>query len=117
MTDDQNLTHIRGDDLSIPVTVTLDQSRSLDGNETWKWVLKANAESHALVTKTSPTGITLDGSTHQPTIVLTPADFSSSQFPDSINDQVMLHELEMTKSCKVETILRGTFTLRTDIAT
>lgn len=116
MKTDQNITHIRGDDLSISVTVTLDESRALDGNETWKWALKTNAESHALVTKTSPTGITIDGSSHQPTIVLAPADFPESNFPNSLNDKIYVHELEMTRGGKVETVSRGTFTLVSDIA-
>ena len=116
MKSDQDLTHIRGDDLEIPVTVTLDQSRTLDGTETWKWVMKTNVESHALISKTSPSsGITVDGTSKQPTVVIDAADFPVASFPDSTTDQPFLHELQMTKSTKVETVMRGTFTLRTDL--
>ena len=114
MTDDQNITHIRGDDLLIPITVTLDQSRTLDGTETWRWVLKTNAEGHALVTKTSGSGISTDS--NQPIVTLTPSDFPVGSFPQSTVDKRYVHELQMTKSGKVETITRGTFTLVSDIA-
>lgn len=112
----QDITHVRGDDLAISVTVTLDNSRSLDGTEAWRWVLRANPEQHALVSKTSVSGIALDGSTHQPTITIGSADFPLSEFPSSIADRIYMHELQMTKSGSVETILRGSFTLVSDIA-
>ena len=116
MTDDQDITYIRGDDLSIPVTVTLDNSRSLDGTEAWKWELKRDVESPAVLSKTSPSsGITIDGSTNQPSIVITPSDFTLLKFPSSITDQTYKHELQMTKDSKIETILRGKFTVRSDI--
>jgi hypothetical protein len=115
MTDDQDVTHIRGDDLQMPVTVTLDESRSLDGTEAWKWQLKRGVDSPSLISKTSPSGgITVDGSTDQPTIVITGSDFAASVFPPSTIDQLYLHELQMTKSAKVETVLRGSFVVRSD---
>ena len=116
MTEGQDLSHIRGDDLQIPVTVTLDQSRVLDGTETWKWELKREVGAPVSISKSSPsTGITVDGSSFQPTIVLTGADFPTSNFPSSIVNQVYIHELQMTKSSKIETILRGKFTLKSDV--
>lgn len=116
MTEGQDLTHVRGDDLQIPVTVTLDQSRVLDGNETWKWVLKREVGSPVSVSKASPsTGITVDSDSFQPTIVLSGTDFPTSDFPSSVVNQVYIHELQMTKSAKIETILRGKFTLKSDI--
>ena len=116
MTEDQGVTHVRGDDLQIPVTVTLDESRTLDGTETWKWELKREIGAPVSISKTSPsTGITVDGSSYQPTIVLTGADFPTSSFPTSISNQVYIHELQMTKSSKVETILRGQFILKSDV--
>ena len=116
MTEGQDLSHIRGDDLQIPVTVTLDQSRVLDGTETWKWELKREVGAPSLSKGTTPdTGITVDGSSFQPTIVLTGTDFPTSNFPSSIVNQVYIHELQMTKSSKIETILRGKFTLKSDV--
>jgi hypothetical protein len=117
MTEGQDLTHIRGDDLQIPVTVTLDEARTLDGDETWNWVLKREIGSPVSLSKgTTPgTGITVDGSSFQPTIVLTDTDFPTSSFPSSIVNQVYIHELQMTKSAKIETILRGKFTLKSDV--
>jgi hypothetical protein len=116
MTEGQDLSHIRGDDLQIPVTVTLDQSRVLDGTETWKWELKREVGAPVGISKSSPsTGITVDESSFQPTIVLTGADFPTSNFPSSIVNQVYIHELQMTKSSKIETILRGKFTLKSDV--
>ena len=98
MTDDQDITYIRGDDLSIPCTVTLDDSRTLDGDETWAWQLKRDVESPTLLSKTDSAGITVDGSTNQPTIVIANSDFTTLQFPPSVTDQIYLHELQMTKS-------------------
>ncbi len=116
MTEGQDLTHVRGDDLQIPVTVTLDEARALDGTETWKWALKREIGSPVSLSKASPsTGITVDESSFQPTIVLTDTDFPTSSFPSSIVNQVYIHELQMTKSSKVETILRGKFTLKSDV--
>ena len=116
MTEGQDLSHIRGDDLQIPVTVTLDQSRVLDGTETWKWELKREVGAPVGISKSSPSsGITVDGSSFQPTIVLTGTDFPTSNFPSSIVNQVYIHELQMTKSSKIETILRGKFTLKSDV--
>ena len=116
MTNDQNITYIRGDSLEIPVTVSLDESRTLDGTESWKWQIKRDVESRVLVSKTSPSsGITVDGSTNQPTVVIDPADFPILEFPSSVTDQVYIHELQMTKSGKVETILRGRFTVQSDV--
>lgn len=115
MQDNQDVTHVRGDDLKIPVTVSLDQSRTLDGTETWKWVLRERVTTPVLLTKTSPAGITIDGTTFQPTIVLAAADFLVSAFPDSVADQKYVHELEMTKGGNIETVTRGTLTIITDV--
>lgn len=113
----QSITHVRGDNLDVPVTVTLDQSRTLAGDETWKWVLRKDVRADALVTKisTDATEIEVDASTKQPTIKLEPSDFTS--FRSSTTDQVFVHELQMTKDAKVETVMRGSFTLQTDIVT
>jgi len=117
MTDDQDITYIRGDDISIPCTVTLDESRTLAGTETWKWELKRDVTSPALISKTSPSsGITVDGSTYQPTVVIDNGDFTTLAFPSSVTDQIYAHELQMTlASGKVETVLRGRFTVRSDL--
>ncbi len=116
MTPDQDIAHVRGDDLQVPVTVTLDQSRTLDGSESWLWAMRINETKPVLLTKTDPTAITIDGGTFQPTILLTPADFPTTTFPPSATPIAYVHELSMTKSGKVETILRGALTLTSDIA-
>ena len=118
MTDGQDVTHIRGDDLQMPVTVTLDESRTVGGSETWKWELKRGVDTPSLISKTSPSsGITIDGSTSQPTIVLTGSDFPTSTFDSSVTDQRFIHELQMVKDSKTETVLRGVFTVRSDVVT
>lgn len=115
MLTDQDVVHVRGDDLQIPVTVTLDQGRVLDGSETWEWRLRKNAEDVVLLTKTSPAGITKAGPTFQPVIILAAVDFVAAQFPDSIDPSHHIHELEMTKDGKVETVFQGQFTVLTDV--
>jgi len=118
MTNEQDVTHIRGDDLQMPVTVTLDESRTLDGTETWKWVLRRGVDTPSLVSKSSPSsGITVDEATNQPTIVLAASDFPTSVFQAAVTDQIYLHEMQMVKSGKTETILRGSFTVRSDAVT
>lgn len=111
----QDVIHLRGDDLAIPVTVSLDQSRSLDGGETWKWVLRKTVEGAALVTKVSSAQITHAGPSFQPIVVLLAADFLAANFPNSIDPQHYIHELEMTKDGLVETVLRGRFTVLSDV--
>jgi hypothetical protein len=115
MQTDQDVTHIRGDDLQIPVTVSLDESRTLAGDEDWKWELKRDVDAPSLISKTSAVQITIDGTTKQPTILLDADDFPVLTFPPAATDQVFIHELQMTKDSKVETIMRGTFTLRSDV--
>jgi len=112
----QDITYVRGDDVIINVTVSLDESRTLDGSETWKWNLKRGVDSHSSLAKTSAGGtITVDGTTKQPTIVIAASDFPTNTFPASVVDQLYTHELQMTKSSKVETVTRGRFTLQSDI--
>ena len=116
MTEDQDITHVRGDDLQIPVTVTLDASRTLDDSETWSWYLRRDATSPRLIFKTDAGGtITTDGSTFQPTVVIADTDFPVTTFPPSTTDQKFVHELQMTKDGLKETVMRGTFTLRADV--
>lgn len=116
MTDEQDVTHIRGDDLQMPVTVTLDESRTLDGTETWKWELKRGVDTPSLISKTSPSsGITVDDATYQPTVVLAGSDFPTSTFDSKVTNQLFIHELQMVKSSKTETVLRGSFTVRSDV--
>ena len=117
MNDDQDVTYVRGDDLSIPCTVSLDESRALAGTETWRWELKRDVTAPTLISKTSQSGgITVDVSTYQPTIVIENGDFSLLQFPSNATDQLYTHELQMTlASGKVETVLRGSFTVRSDV--
>lgn len=115
MQTDQHVVHVRGDDLQIPCTITLDQSRTLDGSEEWEWVVKKTVAGSALVTKTSPSGILINGTTKQPTIVLAAGDFLVAKFPDTVPPQQHIHELEMTKDSKVETVLRGQFTVLADV--
>ena len=110
----QTITYIRGDDLSIPVTVTLDNSRTLDGTETWSWTVKKDVRGSALLSKTSASSseISVDGSTYQPTILVAPSDFSA--YRSSATDQSYVHELQMVKDTKTERPVQQTLTLRTN---
>ena len=116
MKTEQNFTHVRGDNLALAFTVTLDNSRTLDGSETWTWALALAPTETALITKTNSSGISVDGSTNQPTVSLAPADFPTSTFPKRNSDQRFIHELQMVKNSNVETVARGTLTLISDVA-
>ena len=115
MIENQDVVHIRGDARSLVWTVTLDQSRTLVGTETWLWVLRRAAGSTVLLSKTLGAGITVDGA-FQPTVALTAADFPTSGFPLNPVSQYYVHELQMTKDALPETVGRGKFTVQSDIA-
>ena len=115
MIENQNITHVRGKDLVVPVTVTLDQSRTLAGTETWKWVLKLNVTTAVLLTLTDAGGGITNASPFQPALIFTPADFPIGTFPDKIQKQTFLHALEMTKDGKKEAVMRGFLFLLSDI--
>lgn len=108
----------RGTDVKQPFTVTLDQGRTLDGNETWEWQCKKNkTDTSALITKTSGAGtITVDGSTFQPTAVFVPADTPRNNFPASEEPTQYWHGLEMIKDTKLEAQLEGKMGVNTDVA-
>ncbi len=113
MLEDQDITHVRGDDLKIPFTITLDQSRTLNDAESWEWQLRLNVETDALITLTKGSGIATVA--NQPEVTLLAADFPvGATFPISSVDRVYFHELQMTKSGLVETVARGAFTLKSD---
>ena len=115
MLTDQDVLHVRGNDLRIPVLVSLDEGRDLDGSELWKWALKKNQTTAELLGKTHLAGITVDGTTFQPTIVLTAGDFLPAKYPDALEPLQHIHELQMTKDTKVEAVLRGQFTVLTPV--
>lgn len=102
----------RGDDYQQPFTVTLDQSRTLNGSESWTFTVRETKSGPALLTLTSPTGITVDGS-FQPTVVFTPSDFSGFS---TFEDTVYLFDLEMTKDGKYETLVVDELTIIGDIS-
>lgn len=107
-------TIIRGDDFQQPFTVTLDQSRTLDGSETWKFTVRLNKTSAVLLTLTSSGGgITTDAVTFQPTVVFTPADFSGFT---TYSDQTYVYDLEMTKDGKFETYAIDDLTITGDVS-
>ena len=115
-TENQDIEYTRGDALDVEVTVTLDQGRTLDGGEDWLWVFRASEIGPVLVTKSSPTGVEIDGGTSQPTVHLLPEDFPVGTFPASRTPLVGVHELQMTKGTKPETTTRGAFKLISDVA-
>lgn len=115
MLTDQDVLHVRGNDMRIPCLISLDQERVLAGDESWKWVLKKNQTTAELLAKSEGGGIEIDPTNHQPTILLTTGDFLVGNYPDSLEPLQHIHELQMTKDTKVETVLRGQFTVLTAV--
>lgn len=113
-----SFTIVRGDDYKQPFTITLDQSRSLDGTESWTTTLRESKTSSALLVLSSPSsGIEVEASGHatrpfQPTLVFTPADYANLT-PD--RDQDYHYDLQMTKDGKFETPVVDIMTVRGDL--
>ena len=106
---------IRGDDVQQPFTVTLDQSRVLDGTETWRLFMRSlRTDSVTVLELVSPNQITIDATTYQPTAVFTPTDTPTSAFPVSKKNRKYDYDLEMTKDTLVETTNYGKVTVRGD---
>ena len=114
---DQDFTVVRGDDIQQPFTVTLDQSRVLDGTESWIFQIRRHkTDASKLVELTSPTEVTIDGSTFQPTVVFLASTLTIALFPASDVDVKYWYDLQMTKSAKVETVAEGRLTIITDVS-
>ncbi len=114
MDTNRNFEIVRGTDVSQPWTVTLDQSRSLDGNETWSWTCRKNKGDGAgvLLTLTSAGGtITIDGGTKQPTLVFADSATTEALFPSTNTPEGYQHQLVMTKSSLVEAVAEGVMTV------
>ena len=112
-----DFTIVRGDDVQQPFTITLDQSRSLDGTETWTLTIRKEKAGTALVTLQSPaaSGISVGVSTFQPTAVFSPTTLTVALFPATEVDREYWYDLEMTKDGNVETVAIGKITVISDI--
>jgi len=114
---DQVIELTRGDDVRQPFIITLDQARTLDGTETWKFQMRAlKSDSQARMSLTSPTQINIDSEAFYPSVIFTPADMPVSEFPDLHRTKTYLWDLEMTKGGKVETVASGTSPVTTDVS-
>ena len=110
----------RGDDFEQPFTITLDQSRSLTGTETWAFSVRdGKTGASVLIAKTSPvtSGIRIEASGHatrafSPTVIFTPACFAN--IPKG-GDKDYVYDLEMTKDGKFETYANDTLTIVGDV--
>ncbi len=110
----------RGDDFEQPFTITLDQSRSLDGTESWAFSVRdGKTGTTVLMALTSPvtSGIRIEASGHgtrpfQPTLIFTPAAFNLITAGD---DATYDYDLEMTKDGKFETYAIDTLTIVGDV--
>jgi len=118
----QDFTVVRGDDVRQPFAVTLDEGRTLDGTESWRFVVRRyKTDSDALVSLTNPeaSGIaieTVNTIVNCPVVVFTPSTLPISSFPATKRPRVYQYGLEMTKDGKVETIALGEMTVNTDVA-
>jgi len=114
---DQDFTVVRGDDVLQPFTVTLDQSRVLDGTETWRFQIRTlKSDGTALVSLVSPTQILITAVTYQPVVVFLPSTLTLALFPPNRRDRGFSYDLEMTKDSKVETVSEGIVTVITDVS-
>ena len=112
---DKQFEIVRGDDYKQPFTVTLDQSRTLNGSESWKFSVRRtkNDSDPVLIALSSPAanGIEIDGS-FQPTVVFTPADFALIKKGSDLD---YVYDLEMTKAGKFETYSVDILTIIGDV--
>ena len=115
---DQDVDYVRNTRLKLAFTVSLDDARTLDGTEAWRWTLRKTAKTGAVALDlTAPAGgnadILVDGA-FQPTVVIDATDLSAE--PAEVDVQDYVHELLMTKGGEPESVARGKFQLYTDIA-
>lgn len=117
VTRNSDFTVVRGDDVQQPFSVSLDQSRTLDGTESWKLqIRRRKTATSSLVALTSPAQITIDGSTNQPTAVFQDTTLTVALFPPSDADVKYWYDLEMVKDSLVETVSEGRITVISDVS-
>ena len=108
---------VRGDNVSQPFKITLDNSRTLDGDETWALTARTNPTTPVLIELTTANGGitvgTVDGSANQPTAVFNDARFSSITRGD--DDLPLKYDLQMTKDGNIETMLIDVLTVQMDL--
>ena len=114
---DQDFTVVRGDDVQQPFTVTLDQSRTLDGSETWNFTIRKEKAGTSLATLTSTisTQISVGASTFQPTVIFGPSTLPVASFQPKEVDAEYWYDLQMTKDGLIETVAIGKITVISDI--
>lgn len=110
---DKAFSVVRGDHFKQPFTVTLDQSRTLDGTEDWRCSIRKDPTQDPVMTFAKSDGsIEIDGS-NNPILVFTPAKFAN--VPIETKDAVYLYDLEMNKGGKFETYAIDEVTIRMDL--
>lgn len=107
-------TVVRGDDFIQPFLVTLDDSRTLDGSETWSAELRASATGSALMSFSVGAGtIDVDPVTFQPSMVFLRNNYGNIPIGKDTN---YFYSLRMSKGGKVETSALDVTTIRTDLS-
>lgn len=121
MQENQHIRYVRGADGDIAMTALDLDVDTLDGSETWRWVVRKNPTTPILVDYLSGTSrITIDGNNKLPTISIDPADFNDlAKFPneagDGVLEQTYQHELWVTKDERSYPTSRGEFVVVTPI--
>ena len=113
---DKEFTVVRGDNFKQPFTVSLDQSRTLDGTESWRFSVRKTKSGPVLLSLASPitNGIEILG-TFQPQVVFLPSTLGTTEFPPG-EDESYVYDLEMTKGGQVETYAIDVLTVVGDVS-
>ena len=105
---------VRGDHFIQPFAPTLDQSRTLNGEETWRATVRLDPTSSPVMTFSTEDGtIDTDGS-FNPRLVFTPERFAN--VPVAARDVDYYYDLEMQKDGKFETYAIDNLTIRMDMS-
>lgn len=105
-TDNINLSVMRGDTFSLPLVISLDQSRTLDGTEDWAFTARLTPTGPALLDMTKANGgiaiETVEGSDFQPVLKFDASRFLQIPIQDE-SPLVLKYDVQMTKDGNPET--------------
>ena len=114
---DYSFSVVRGDNVKQPFKLTLDNSRSLAGDESWALTARVDPTTAVLISLTTANGGitvgTVGGSANQPTAVFKDATFTA--ITRQAGDLELKYDLQMTKDGNIETMVIDELTVQMDM--